>query len=71
MAPAEPAGPVMALPDPGHQQQVVRENVPDPLAGEQTWPTEEVRLFTPCMLCGCMQAVQQTRCLQQSRLEGG
>jgi pre-rRNA-processing protein TSR1 len=35
--------PVLATPDPMQQEALVRENVPDPLAGEQTWPTEEVR----------------------------
>ena len=34
--------PMVATPDPGLQHDLVRENVPDPLAGEQTWPTEEV-----------------------------
>ncbi len=34
---------VLATPDPTQQEALVRENVPDPLAGEQTWPTEEVR----------------------------
>ena len=34
--------PMIATPDPGLQHDLVRENVPDPLAGEQTWPTEEV-----------------------------
>ncbi|KAI3432659.1 hypothetical protein D9Q98_004203 [Chlorella vulgaris] len=32
---------VLALPDPAQRESLVRENVPDPLAGEQTWPTEE------------------------------
>ncbi|WIA14484.1 hypothetical protein OEZ85_003006 [Tetradesmus obliquus] len=30
-----------ALPDPEQQEALVRENEPDPLDGEQTWPTEE------------------------------
>ncbi|XP_010530334.1 PREDICTED: pre-rRNA-processing protein TSR1 homolog [Tarenaya hassleriana] len=29
------------LPDPAKQEPLVFENIPDPLAGEQTWPTEE------------------------------
>eukprot|EP00887_Chlorella_sp_A99_P006809 scaffold2.g6809.t1 len=29
------------MPDPLHQESLQRENVPDPLAGEQTWPTQE------------------------------
>ncbi|KAG9440983.1 hypothetical protein H6P81_016837 [Aristolochia fimbriata] len=29
------------LPDPSKQEPLIVENVPDPLAGEQTWPTEE------------------------------
>lgn len=35
--------PVLATPDPAQQESLVREIAPDPLAGEQTWPTEEVR----------------------------
>ena len=35
--------PVLARPDPAAQEPLVRENDFDPLAGEQTWPTEEVR----------------------------
>lgn len=35
--------PVLARPDAEQQESLVRENDPDPLAGEQTWPTEEVR----------------------------
>ena len=34
--------PMIATPDPELQHDLVRESVPDPLAGEQTWPTEEV-----------------------------
>ncbi|KAK1284113.1 hypothetical protein QJS10_CPB21g00790 [Acorus calamus] len=29
------------LPDPSKQEPLIMENVPDPLSGEQTWPTEE------------------------------
>ncbi|KAJ1264343.1 hypothetical protein BS78_09G256100 [Paspalum vaginatum] len=29
------------VPDPSNQERLLVENVPDPLAGEQTWPTEE------------------------------
>ena len=36
-------------PDPEKQEAVVRENVPDPLAGEQTWPTEHVRGMPPML----------------------
>ena len=36
----EPAA-LLAQSNAGLRQTVVRENVPDPLAGEQTWPTEE------------------------------
>ncbi|GAB4814739.1 hypothetical protein N2152v2_001785 [Parachlorella kessleri] len=32
---------VLATADPGSQESLRRENVPDPLAGEQTWPTQE------------------------------
>lgn len=35
--------PVLATPSPDEMEPLVRENVPDPLAGEQTWPTDEVR----------------------------
>uniref|UniRef100_A0A383VWG4 Bms1-type G domain-containing protein n=1 Tax=Tetradesmus obliquus TaxID=3088 RepID=A0A383VWG4_TETOB len=38
---AAAAGAVLALPDPEQQEALVRENEPDPLDGEQTWPTEE------------------------------
>ncbi len=34
--------PLLARPQPGQQESLVRENEVDPLAGEQTWPTEEV-----------------------------
>lgn len=44
---AEPApmqGCVQAcVPDPALQESLQRENVPDPLVGEQTWPTHEAR----------------------------
>jgi hypothetical protein len=40
---AQPA--VLATADPGSQESLVRENVPNPLAGEQTWPTHEVGLI--------------------------
>lgn len=33
---------VLAVPDPEAQDDPQREHDPDPLAGEQTWPTEEV-----------------------------
>lgn len=33
---------VLAVADPAARQGVVRLNTPDPLAGEQTWPTTEV-----------------------------
>lgn len=35
--------PVLARPDAEQQEPLTRENDLDPLAGEQTWPTEEVR----------------------------
>ncbi len=34
---------VLAAAAPGQREPLVRENAPDPLAGEQTWPTEEAR----------------------------
>lgn len=41
------------LPDPAVREEVVRENEADPLAGEQTWPTDMVgchaQLDTPCL----------------------
>lgn len=43
---AQPA--VLARADPAAQEgSLDRENVPDPLAGEQTWPTQEVRPACP------------------------
>ena len=36
---------VLAVAEPGARQRVVRLNTPDPLAGEQTWPTNEVGQF--------------------------
>jgi pre-rRNA-processing protein TSR1 len=33
--------PVLAVPDPEQQDDLVRENVLDPMLGEQTWPTDE------------------------------
>lgn len=36
---------VLAVADAAKRQGVVRLHSPDPLAGEQTWPTEEVRPF--------------------------
>lgn len=36
--------PVLEVADPQRQESLQRENVPDPLAGEQTWPTQEVGL---------------------------
>lgn len=33
--------PVLEAADPQRQESLQRENVPDPLAGEQTWPTQE------------------------------
>ncbi len=34
--------PLLEAADPARRESLQRENVPDPLAGEQTWPTEEV-----------------------------
>ena len=34
------------LPDPAAREEVIRENEADPLAGEQTWPTDMVRCRT-------------------------
>jgi hypothetical protein len=34
-------GATLQVPDPQHREVPVRENIPDTLAGEQTWPTEE------------------------------
>ena len=53
---------LLAEPSPEAQEAVVRENVPDPLAGEQTWPTEEVLHelpgcragLLPCQLSGSL-----------------
>ena len=38
--------PVLEVADPQRRESLLRENVPDPLAGEQTWPTAEVRSAT-------------------------
>ena len=43
------------FPDPNVQESLQCENIPDPLAGEQTWPTEEVWgriLFQPMQTQG-------------------
>lgn len=32
---------ILAVADPTKQESLQSENVPDPLEGEQTWPTEE------------------------------
>jgi hypothetical protein len=45
--------PVLAVPDPAQQEPLTRENNVDPLAGEQTWPTEEVRRCGGCWAAGC------------------
>ena len=42
MVAGQPNAATIATPDEGMQHDLIRENVPDPLAGEQTWPTEEV-----------------------------
>lgn len=36
---------VLATADPAKRQGVARLNTPDPLAGEQTWPTEQVQFI--------------------------
>ncbi len=49
------------LPDPEAREEVIRENEADPLAGEQTWPTDMVRWstwrFTECTLVFLADAV--------------
>lgn len=45
--------PVLAQPQPQQQESLVRENEVDPLAGEQTWPTEEVGAGQPRCLVSC------------------
>ncbi len=53
---------VLAVADPAARQGVVRLNTPDPLAGEQTWPTTEVCV---CSI-GCAEGLQTlTRLLQK------
>ena len=48
---------LLAVADPAARQGVVRLNTPDPLAGEQTWPTNEVSSlcqkpgYTLCLCC--------------------
>lgn len=34
--------PALEVADPERRESLLRENVPDRLAGEQTWPTQEV-----------------------------
>lgn len=34
--------PVLEVAVPERRESLQRENIPDPLAGEQTWPTQEV-----------------------------
>lgn len=51
------AGTVLAAAEPAAREALVRENAPDPLAGEQTWPTEEVRpsrCARPPVACCCL-----------------
>lgn len=54
-------GGVLAEPDPEAQDTPQRQHEPDPLAGEQTWPTEEVRLswcgvYAPSAACAIQMA---------------
>lgn len=43
----EASGPgLVVFPDAAAREEVVRENDADPLAGEQTWPTDMVRSFS-------------------------
>jgi len=37
----EPLNKIIAVPDPLLQESLFRENIPDPFAAEQTWPTAE------------------------------
>ena len=39
---------LLAVADPAARQGVVRLNTPDPLVGEQTWPTTEVYICSIC-----------------------
>jgi hypothetical protein len=43
-------GVTLQAPDAAHREVAVRENIPDPLAGEQTWPTEEAGAYTRPLL---------------------
>ncbi len=44
----EASGPgLVVFPDPASRDEVIRENEADPLAGEQTWPTDMVRSCFP------------------------
>ena len=50
---------LLAEPSPEDREALIRENTPDPLAGEQTWPTEEVGgLQAPCKYCQSTSRVQ-------------
>ena len=42
---------MVVVPDPAQQESLARENVPDPLAGEQTWPTDNVRAPRSILVC--------------------
>ena len=63
--------PVLEVADPQRRESLLRENVPDPLAGEQTWPTAEVRsavLHSHCMLGTLCLAAQVSDERRQSRV---
>jgi hypothetical protein len=49
--------PVLEVADPQRRESLQRENVPDPLAGEQTWPTAEVRSSGCSVLVALWQSV--------------
>lgn len=57
-----PGSRLVVLPDEETRERLVRENDPDPLAGDQTWPTEKVRqVFTrlsPMFTCTISSSMQ-------------
>lgn len=55
-----PGAAVLAAADPSQQEPLERENQADPLAGDQTWPTEEVRGCS--LLCPACSAARSLPC---------
>ena len=56
---AEEEARVLATADHDQREPLTRENVPDTLAGEQTWPTEEVRVSRTTLCHACVFCSQE------------